>query len=305
MAQNASGQTARELLAKGQRDEAIRVLHQTLDANPQNADARVLLGLALIESGDYAAARAQLDYALRTLGHRPDAAYALYLRAKADTALDQVRTARTDLQQAVSIQPRFAEAWSDLGEARKTLLDEAGALAAFEKAVQCAPNDPVAQTRVGSELLDQGRARDALPHLDQAARLDPENQSALYNLQRALGEDGHPRQAQAVRQALAELLRKKDREAQNAFAAIQLNDQGAALEKAGKLREALEKYREAVNLDPEHAGIRVNYAAALLHLGQWKEGVRELREASRLDPDNLAIKKALEEVLAHPIPGEP
>src|SRR6185312_11871113 len=137
----------------------------------------------------------------------------------------------------------FAEAWSDLGEARKTELDDAGALADFKRSVDLSPGDAVAQTRLGSEYLNQGQPHAAVPHLEEAARLSPKDQSALYNLQLALREDGHAEQAEAIKQKLAKMLRAKDRAAQNALAAIQLNNQGAALEKAGDLRGALEKYR--------------------------------------------------------------
>ncbi len=59
----------------------------------------------------------------------------------------------------------------------------------------------------------------------------------------------------------------------------------------------MQKYREAVRLNPEHVGIRVNYAIALLRLGQWTEGLTELHEALRRDPGNASIKAALNEAL--------
>lgn len=85
---------------------------------------------------------------------------------------------------------------------------------------------------------------------------------------------------------------------------MQLNNQGAKLEKAGNLVDALEKYRAALELSPEHVGFRINFAAALLRLGQWSQGVAELREALRRDPDNGAVKAALHEALAH-VPAGP
>ena len=173
----------------------------------------------------------------------------------------------------------------------------------FEKAVHFAPEDPVAQTRLGSQLLHQGQVHQAVPHLEEAVRLDPQNQSALYNLHRALLLDGHSEEAEAVKGKLTDLLRRQDQADQNSVAAIQLNNQGP-LERAHKLREALEKYRAALELDPEHEGIRVNYAAALLHLGQWDQGIAELREVLRRDPNNRAVKEALDHALAHPPPGK-
>jgi predicted Zn-dependent protease len=78
-----------------------------------------------------------------------------------------------------------------------------------------------------------------------------------------------------------------------------MNNEGAVLEKAGNLQEAMEKYRTALTLDPGHIGIRTNFAAALLRLGQWSQGIGELREALRRDPGNHSLQQALEEALSH------
>jgi tetratricopeptide (TPR) repeat protein len=285
--------------AFGEINRARGALEKASMLNPGFAQAQVDLGLVLLNSGQPSAARPHLDRAIQLLGPSSDAAFPHYLRAKISTQQGQVRKAAADLEEAVSLDPKFAEAWSDLGEARNTLLNQAGALEAFQNAVRFAPNDPVAQARLGLELLEAGNAHEAVPHLVQAVRLDPKNQSALYSLERALRQDGHPQEAEATERELTALLHARDRTDQRSFAAIQLNDQGSALEKAGNLRAALDKYRAAMELDPRYIGIRVNYAAALLHLGHWNEGVAELREILQLDPGNHAVKKALQEALAH------
>jgi tetratricopeptide (TPR) repeat protein len=294
-AQNALGEA---LKAFGDPEGARKAYKKAVECDPRFAQARVNLGLVLLESGEFSAAAPHLDRAIQLLGQDPEAAYPRYLLAKIYSEQGQVNKAAAELQQAVTLQPEFGEAWSDLGNARKILLDEAGALVAFEKAVRFAPNDPVAQTRLGSELLSQGKAHEALPHLEEAVRLDSTNQSALYNLHRALLLEGHAQEAEAVKAKLTDLLRRQDQADQNAVAGIQLNNQGAALEKAGNLRAALEKYRAALERYPEHVGIRLNFAIALLRLGQWKQGIAELREVVRRDPNNLPARKALEEALA-------
>ena len=364
-AQPAPVEDAWKLLAKGQRQQAIALLHRIIQNNPRNADARLLLGsvlqeggdrsesiaqlteavrlrprsaeaqnalgeafnafgdaksarapfekavlldpefaqarvnlgLILLQAGEMEAAGLQLDRAIELFGHRADAAYAHYLRAKVCSDKSEVDKAAAHLKEAVSLRPDFAEAWSDLGQARKTLLDDDGALSAFEKAVALDAGDAVAQTRLGEEYLSLEKAHLAVAHLQEAVRLDPDNQSTLYNLQAALREDGQTAQADAIKQKLAELLHKKDRDDQNSVTAIQLNNQGADLEKAGDLRGALEKYRAAVDLYPEHAGVRVNYAIALLRLGQWGQGLAELREAVRRDPGNALLNAALADAL--------
>ncbi|MCC6859692.1 MAG: tetratricopeptide repeat protein [Bryobacterales bacterium] len=271
--------------------------------DPKFAQARVNLSQVLLEDGDFEAASSHLDRALQLLGNDPEAAFPLYLRAKVYTERNEMEKAMQDLERAVTLQSEFPEAWSDLGQARKNLLDDDGAFAAFKRSVEQDPENAVAQYRLGAEYLRQGKAAEAVTHLEKSMTLSPRNQSTLYSLQLALRQVGQVERAAEIRKRINAMLRERDQESQNALIAVQINNQGADLEKAGKLREALEKYRAAVKLDPEHPGIRTNFAAALLKLGQWKEGIAELREALRRDPENAQLQEALRQALAH-APGE-
>ncbi len=274
--------------------------------DPGFGQAQADFGAALFEAGELAAAAQHLDRAIQIFGRSADSAYPRYLRAKVYSAQGEQRKNRRarNVMQAVSLRPDFAEAWSDLGQVRKSQLDDAGALAAFQRAVVLSPEDAVAQTRLGAEYLSQGNAREAIPHLQRAAALNPENQTALYSLQIALREDGQIGQAQAVKQKLVELLRDRDRAREQELQAVQLNNQGAALEKAGDVKGALEKYQAALALAPRHAGIRTNVGAALLRLGQWAQGIAQLREALRQDPDNQVLQAALRDAILK-APPEP
>jgi protein O-GlcNAc transferase len=281
---------------------ARRAFEKAVALDPRFAPARVNLGLILVDAGEFGASAEHLDRAIRILGHTPDAALPHYLRAKVYTEQNAVDKAAAQLQEAVSLRPDFAEAWSDLGQARKTLLDDAGALAAFARAVELSPDDAVAQYRLGAEYLRMAKIPEAIEHLQVAAKLNSDDQSALYSLQLALREDGQLEPARQVKEKLAELLRKRDKASEQALTAVQINNQGAELEKAGDLRGALEKYRAALDLNPEHVGIRTNLAVALLRSGQWSQGIAELREALRRDPGNTALQKALDDALAQAKP---
>jgi protein O-GlcNAc transferase len=284
--------------AFGHPEAARPEFERAVAINPASAQAQLNLAALQLEAGEGDAAAEHLDRAIKLFGKKPDAAYPHYLRAKVYTLRRDTARAATELGQAVALRPDFAEAWSDLGEARKAAFDDAGALAAFRRAVELSPGDAVAQTRLGSKLLDLDKAHEAVPHLQEAARLDPKNQSALNALQLALRKDGQIEQANAVRQRLAELMRERDKADQNLVASIELNNRGAALEKEGDLRGASEKYRAALALNTEHVGIRVNLAVALLKLGQWEQGISEMREALRRDPGSTEIQKALDDAMA-------
>lgn len=304
MAHNALGEAYNTF---GEPNAARPEFERAVELDPRLAQAQVNLSAVLLEQGESQSAIPHLDQALRLMGQKPDAAYPRYLRAKTYTERGDATKACAELERAVALRPDFAEAWSDLGEARKTLFDDDGALTAFRRAVELSPDDAVAQTRLGSRLLDAGEAHEAVPHLEAAVRLDPKNQSSLNALQRALRQDGQMERGDAVKQKLADVLHERDKADQRLVAAIDLNNKGAALEKNGDLRGALVKYRAALDLNPDHVGIRTNLAVALLKLGQWDEGLAQMREALRRDPHNETLRKALDDAReqhrAHRPPG--
>jgi tetratricopeptide (TPR) repeat protein len=265
---------------------------------PDFAVAQLNLGEALLNLGSRDASAQHLDRAIKLLGHGEDLANAHYLRAKLYTDAGDIAKAAAHLQQAVAMRPAFHQAWSDLGEARKTLQDDASALVAFQHAVELAPADAVAQYRLGVEYLDLNKPHDAVAHLETAYRLTPEDQSTLNALQRALRQDGRTTDADAIREKLSDLLRRRDEANQNALKGTSLNNEGAKLEQAGNLKDALEKYQVAARLAPESVPIRVNYAVALLRSGKWTEGLNELHAAALMDPSNSKIKQTLQQALA-------
>jgi tetratricopeptide (TPR) repeat protein len=299
-AQNALGEAYRRF---GDAKAALAPFQKAVDIKPAFGVAQENLGAVMLETGDLSGAAEHLDRAIQLLGHSDDAADAHYLRAKVYSAHSQVHQAAKQLEQAVSIRPDFPEAWSDLGDARRVLLDVPGSIAALERAVQLKPTGAVAQYRLGAEYLRQGKAHLALEHLQAAYRVNPDDQSTLNSLQTALREDGQTEQAAAIKRKLVELLHKRDEVNQNVLKAIQLNNEGAALQKQGNLAAALEKYRDALSLNPKHVGIRVNYAVALLRLGHWTEGLTELHDALVRDPANAQIRAALNDALRQAPPG--
>lgn len=279
---------------KGARDS----FEHAVELNPNYGVAQFNFGAALLGAAEPSEAADHLDRAIQLLGNSADAADAHYLRSKICSAAGQTEEAARHLEQAVTLRANFAEAWSDLGEARRLKLDSPGALSAFERAVQLNPADAVSQYRLGAEYLRRDQTERALEHLEAAYKLAPQDQSTLNALQSALRQTGRMADAARIKQELAAVLRTRDQRSQANLRAIKLNNEGAALELAGDLARAVERYREALSLEPDHNGIRVNYAAALLRLGRWTEGLTELHEASERDPENQDIQVALRDALA-------
>ena len=298
-AQNALGEA---YIKFGDSKAARAPLEKAVALNPKFAVAELNLGQVLAETKDLTASASHLERAILLFGRSDEAADAHYLRAKVYAAQDAPAQAMKELEKATAQRPDFAEAWSDLGQARKLLLDDEGALAAFARAVKLNPENAISRYRLGAEYLRQRKSVEAVKHLEEAYRLNPEDQSTLNALQMALRQAGRADEAKALKQKLADQFAKRDQANQDALSAVKLNNEGAELEKAGNLQAALENYRKARSLYPQHTGIRLNYAVALLKLGQWKEGLNELHEALLREPANPQIQAAWRDALAQAPP---
>lgn len=272
---------------------ARAAFEKAIQLDPGMADPHVNLALLLAQLSDWAPAVQHLDRAIAIQGAAPAAAKSYCLRAKIRGEQNDLERALADLEQAVRLRPDFAEAWSELGVARRASLDETGALAAFEQAVRLDPGNTTAQFRLGSEYLHAGKAHQAAEHLKLALVLDPEDRAILYNLQRALREDGQTEEAGRIASRMADILRQRSRASEMSLEAVKLNNQGVELEKSGNLNAALEKYRAALDLNPEHGGFRMNLGLVLCRLGKWDEGIAEMREVVRREPNNAEAAKSL------------
>jgi tetratricopeptide (TPR) repeat protein len=299
-AQNALGEAYSSF---GFTQQARQAFKKAVELNPGSGIAQLNLGRNLLEGheltgAELTAVAGHLDRAIRVLKPDADAAAAHYLRAKVYTRQGSARQAAGELQRALSIRSDFPEAWSDLGEARKSLLDDAGATTAFERAVKLNANDPVAQYRLGDEYLKQNRVHLAALHLEQAYSLAPDDQSILNAFQHALRRDGRAEEAGNVKRKLAEILRARDESTRNELRATQANNEGAQLQKDGNLQAAVEKYRAALALNTQSVPIRVNLAIVLLRLGEWTDGLNTLHDALLRDVSNAKIRAALKDAVA-------
>src|SRR5438445_3612015 len=134
LAQRPPVEDAWDLLAKGERAQAIQLLHGIIKANPRDADARLLLGSVLAEQGERSESIAQLT-------------------------------------EGVRLRPQSAAAHNALGEAFNTFHDMKAARGAFEKAAALDPGFAQARVNLGLVLVDSGEFGSAAEHLDRAIRI--------------------------------------------------------------------------------------------------------------------------------------
>ena len=274
-------------------EAAQQSFEKTLQLDPQFAEAHVSLAMILGQQKELAAAREHLTQAIKLYGNTPPAAQSHYLLAQILTDQNEPGKALEELDRAIALRPNYAEAFVAQGFIRKWQHNDAAAIGAFKKAVALSPDDFDAQHELGSAYLRADEASQAVEPLRQAAKLKPGDRATLYQLCKALQRAGKPEEAKACQQDLSTNIDAGLATAAHELTSTQANNAGVELEKAGNLTGALEKYRDAVKLDPKVTVFRRNMALALCRLGRWDEGIVELREVLKEDPDDAQATKAL------------
>lgn len=137
------------LARSGKTDEAMAEFEKALALDPYNVQA--LNGRGLIHQGEKRHAQAIEDFAA-VHGLVPQRADPLVARATSYLALDKVKEAATDLDEAVQSEPNNGHAWSLRGLAYERLGDKKQAAASYNRAIAIRPRDDAARSglaRVG------------------------------------------------------------------------------------------------------------------------------------------------------------
>jgi cellulose synthase operon protein C len=283
-------------LQLGQPREAADVLGRVVSEAPQDAQARRLLGQALLASGRTADGVAALEEAQRLAPNDLEVAYALasaYLAQKspdlaapvfariakarpmARTHLLIARTwrengelerARAEIHAALSREPRVKGAHYLLGmlsaqEGGRLALDTA--IAEFKAELAVAPADAAAQRELGIALVENQRAAEATAPLEAAARAEPPHARTLYYLGRA--QSAAERPADAVR-SLRQALELAQAQGANAPALRAIHLQLAqALRATGAADEAAAHFAQSARQSEEAATAEEASLARYLH----------------------------------------
>jgi tetratricopeptide (TPR) repeat protein len=172
-------------------------------------------------------------------------------------------------------------------------LDEA--MVHLRQAVAASPASAVAHNTLGSALQAKGDLDGATREFREALRLRPDAFDARYNLGQALLTRGQVDEAiRELREALR--IRPEDAGGHAQLGAALLTDSGDPAH-PGRLAEAIEHGRRAVEIDPGLVTARYNLGQALARQGDLEAAGRELAEALRLRPDDADILDALGLVL--------
>lgn len=208
----------------------------------------------------------------------PNKAVARYNQAVILHGQGDVAGAVRGYEDATSMHPRFAEAWSNLGNAYRQLGRRDDALRAYDAAIRAKPDFAVVHCNRGALLIELERHGDAIGALQSAIRLAPALPEAHANLGQALRRDGQFEAAmEASRKAIA--LRPD-------YGDAYVNLAAAAFE-VDALDEALRATQRAAELDPANAQSYFNTARVLHAMGRYEEAIAACDRAIALQPDHV------------------
>ena len=287
---------------------AERLCREILETDPDDANARGLLGAACLSTGRldeaaghleqairlnpaFAAAHANLGFA-RALGRRLDEAVAHFRQALAINPLDartQIRLAEVLLNldrqeeaaaaylQAAQLAPAEGRAHFGLGMTLAGLGRSQEAEASYRRALRLSPDSVETLINLGNLLIERGDLDGAILLLRKAVSLRPDFVQAAVSLGHAFTRQGRPGEAVAL---LEETIHRRPDfpEAHNNL--------GVALASLGRYAEARARYEEALRLRPDSAEVLDNLGALCMKQGRLEEAMEHFEKAVRLEPDH-------------------
>lgn len=158
-------------------------LTRQVAASPEKATLRTELAKTLIAMGRAAEAAPHLEHAISL--DDAGAAEAYYLRGMGEVQAGDSAAARHSFEAAVSRQARHFAALNALGMLAFQSGDTPQALEHFQRAVEAYGENAAAQANLGLAYLKLGRPVDAIPPLEAALALDPDNPKRRQMLDKA------------------------------------------------------------------------------------------------------------------------
>ena len=199
------------------------------------------------------------------------------------------RDTETLYRHATAVEPRNARALTGLGVEllQRGRADEA--IDTLRAATAADPRYITARSNLAGALMRTGDLNGAVEHYRQALDLNPQKYDVLTNLGIVLTRQGAFDEAEA---AFAEALRVEP------DYPLALKGLGLLYARQGDFQRAVAPLSRAVETDPRDTSARMNLAIALTELGQFPRAESELRELLRLEPANAKAHKRLGVVLA-------
>jgi tetratricopeptide (TPR) repeat protein len=281
-------------------DRAEPLLERAREIDPMSAP--VLIGLGKVASGrrDYTAAVGYFEEALRLAPDATEIHYPLGLayRGLGDQELAERHMLRRGTKRAPMVDPMMAtletlaKGWR-IHQNRGTNYFQKGsydlALEEFRRAVELAPDEPVARNNLGSALTALGDFEGAEREYRAALDIDLADSMAHFNLgtlrARADRDDDAIEHYRAALESNPDYLKARFNLAN-------------ALCRAGEFENAAAQYARVVERDERNGSARLGEALALIRVRRYGEALERLEAGVQALPEDRPLRHALVRVLS-------
>lgn len=216
----------------------------------------------------------------------------LWLQVLTDKEDDRAILEEALMRRRLENDPANADAHFSLGSLLLSRKDYTAAIPHLEEALRINPDQPLALNNLGAALQSAGRLTDAAARFEQALRLDPGYASARFNLANVLAAEGKWKEAEAgYRQVLS--VDPADAGAREQLVALLIRMANTAAQE-GRLTDAAACFRELIIERPGDADLRNNFGVILAKLGDWSAAAAQFQAAVAANPSHQAARRNLD-----------
>ena len=283
-------QLAVVLQRTGRDIDAVPLLRQVVKADPKNVEAGASLGFALLHAGN---AKDAIPFLERALQQKPDDATAHENLAAAYLQMNEVDESIRVLRSGIKANPESFPLHYNLGLAFKLKDDNAAAIPELQIAANLDTSAYEPHYTLGILYMQDGRYDIAARELSMALKLHPDNAdgwATLGSLYRKM--DKLPEAADALREAIRQTPEQPD---PHLTLATVLAQQGLTTEAATERKKGAELERVAMNR--QRAAVSTNSGNSLLQKGQVADAIERFQEALNDDPNYAEAHRGLAKAL--------
>ncbi len=284
-------------------DRGMRVLEELYRSDRENVELGFYLAETFFSAGDLERAS---SYFKRILAVDPTHFEALVYNGIAASEAGDSGAAEMSLQRAIERKPDAFLPHFALGTLYAHLSRWEEAERALERAIDAAPV-PSAHILLGNVLREKGELPRAIHEFEEALRLAPDSEEAVFQLGLCYLEKNWLKRAlECFHQALEKNPRRLEYqeavrllEGRRGYELPRVDGPGATAFRdaedsaaRGYLERAQELYRQAMRAEPRNPTIRVSFALLSASMGRWKEAIAACREVLAADPEDVVAAAA-------------
>lgn len=265
---------ARSYFNQGLISEALNVLEEVLEKEPEKSEYIELQADCLLEQGDWLGAVEALNRAIRT---NPKNSETFFRLGTIYLFNSEYQEALRCFQGCCELKPYQASYWEMKAETHLQLNQIPQASVSFEKALRYGYSPDLA-ARLAYCYVEMKNLKKGIRLYRDVLKREPDHYDALCNLAAVYQNQGKSLEALNLQERALTLCKNDP---------ILLNNMAYTMVHLGRTRKATEYYREALNLAQGHPLILYNLSVCHVQKGNWDAGIETLQQLLKTNPQHL------------------